>query len=142
MRPGFPVSPRQDPLERSISAPLPYLFQGGPKRQRGVFCRAHIRQLLRDASSSAGLQDSDGAAVEFQPHDFRRLLATEAVNSGLPLHIAAKLLGHADLNTTRGYVAGNEEDVVRQYQIHLSRRRTSGVPRGPRTDNCRMVRVC
>lgn len=126
--PRIPCVPRYDPCERSIGGPLPYLFQGGPKRQRGVFCRSHIRQLLCGASSSAGLRDTDGNPIEFQPHDFRRLLATEAVNSGLPLHIAAKLLGHTDLNTTRGYVAVYEEEVVRQYQTHLARRRTFRPP--------------
>jgi integrase len=29
------------------------------------------------------------------------LFATEAVSAGLPIHIAAKLLGHTDLNMTR-----------------------------------------
>ncbi len=123
-----PCIPRYDPCERATGAPLPYLFQGGPKRQRGVFCRESIRQLLREASAGAGLSDKDGTPVAFQPHDFRRLLATEAVNNGLPLHIAAKLLGHADLNTTRGYVAVYEEEVVRQFQVHLGRRRALRPP--------------
>ena len=126
--PRVPCIPRYDPCERAIGAPLPYLFQGGPKRQRGVFCRESIRQLLRDASADANLTDKDGTPVAFQPHDFRRLLATEAVNNGLPLHIAAKLLGHADLNTTRGYVAVYEEEVVRQFQVHLGRRRALRPP--------------
>ena len=39
------------------------------------------------------------------PHDFRRLFTTEAVNGGLPVHIAAAVLGHQDLNTTMGYTA-------------------------------------
>lgn len=121
--PRIPCVPRYDPCERAIGAPLPYLFQGGPKRQRGVFCRESIRALLRNASADAGLVDKDGTPVVFQPHDFRRIVATEAVNNGLPLHIAAKLLGHADLNTTRGYVAVYEEEVIRQFQIHLGRRR-------------------
>ncbi len=46
------------------------------------------------------------------------------VNHGLPIHIGATLLGHLDLETTRGYVAVFEEDVVRHYQAHLARRRT------------------
>jgi integrase len=29
----------------------------------------------------------------FTPHDFRRLLATDLVNNGLPIHIGAALLG-------------------------------------------------
>ncbi len=126
--PRISCIPRYDPCERATGAPLPYLFQGGPKRQRGVFCRESIRQLLRDASADAGLADQDGTPVAFQPHDFRRLLATEAVNNGLPLHIAAKLLGHADLNTTSGYVAVYEEEVVRQFQVHLGRRRVFRPP--------------
>jgi hypothetical protein len=69
------------------------------------------------------LRDKDGKPINFQLHDFRRLFATEAVNSGLPIHIAAKLLGHTDLNTTRGYVAVYEEDVIRHYQNHLAKRR-------------------
>lgn len=126
--PSIPCIPRYDPLERTIGAPLPYLFQGGPKRQRGVFSREHIRTLLRDASCELGLRDKDGTPVIFQAHDFRRLFATEAVNGGLPLHIAAKLLGHSDLNTTRGYVAVYEDEVVRHYQTYLARRRAFRPP--------------
>jgi hypothetical protein len=52
-----------------------------------------------------------------------RLFATDLVNSGLPIHIGAKLLGHLDLQTTQGYVAVFEEDLVRHYQDSLARRR-------------------
>jgi hypothetical protein len=63
------------------------------------------------------------ARHKFTPHDFRRLFATDLVNSGLPIHIGAKLLGHLDLQTTQGYVAVFEEDLVRHYQDSLARRR-------------------
>jgi integrase len=126
--PSIPCIPRYDPLERTVGAPLPYLFQGGPKRQRGVFSREHVRTLLRDASRELGLRDHDGTSVVFQAHDFRRLFATEAVNGGLPLHIAAKLLGHSHLNTTRGYVAVYEDEIVRHYQTYLARRRAFRPP--------------
>jgi integrase len=47
-------------------------------------------------------------ASDFTPHDFRRLLATDLVNNGLPIHIGAALLGHLNLQTTRGYVNSQE----------------------------------
>jgi hypothetical protein len=55
----------------------------------------------------------------FTRHDFRRLLATELVDSGLPIHIGAALLGH--LNVQTGYVAVFGEDVVRHYEEFLHR---------------------
>jgi hypothetical protein len=133
--PSIPCIPRYDPLERTISAPLPYLFQGGPKRQRGVYSREYIRQLLRNASLELALRDKSGESIVFRSHDFRRLFATEAVNNGLPIHIAAKLLGHTDLNTTRGYVAVYEDEVVRHYQAHLARRRAFRPPHEYRQPN-------
>ena len=38
--------------------------------------------------------DQPGEPLRFTPHDFRRIFATEAVTGGLPVHIAARLLGH------------------------------------------------
>ncbi|MDT5242827.1 MAG: hypothetical protein QOD36_203 [Mycobacterium sp.] len=45
------------------------------------------------------------------------------MNNGLPIHIGAALLGHLNLQTTRGYVAVFNEDVIRHYQEFLGRRR-------------------
>ncbi|MFJ8532320.1 hypothetical protein [Streptomyces sp. NPDC093591] len=52
-----------------------------------------------------------------------RSLRGELVNSGLPIHIGAALLGHLNVQTTRGYVAVFDEDVIRHYQEHLEHRR-------------------
>lgn len=52
-----------------------------------------------------------------------RIFATELVNSGLPIHIGAALLGHLNIQTTRGYVAVFDEDVVRHYAAFLAGRR-------------------
>jgi len=62
-------------------------------------------------------------AAPVHPHDFRRLLATELVNNGLPIHIGAALLGHIDLDTTHGYIAVFAEDLIRHYRQFLERRR-------------------
>jgi hypothetical protein len=83
-----------------------------------------LRLLLRRCGELAE-QHPGFQAASFTPHDFRRLLATDLVNSGLPIHIGAALLGHVNLQTTRGYVAVFNEDVVRHYQQFLDRRRQS-----------------
>ena len=70
----------------------------------------------------AGLTDA-GQPVRFTPHDFRRLFATDAVNGGLPLHIAASLLGHLSLDTTRGYTAVFPEHLITAHQAFIERRR-------------------
>ena len=62
--------------------------------------------------------------LTFAPHDSRRIFSTETVNSGLPIRIAAKLLGHLDLNTTQGYVAVYPEEVIRHYRHFIHQRRT------------------
>lgn len=120
---AVPVVQRFDPLEKTLSAPLPYLFQRNWRAQGAVISPGTVGALLMRASGRAGLTDKDGTPLHFTPHDFRRLFATEAVNGGLPIHIAAKLLGHLDLNTTRGYVAVYPEEVTRHYRAHLARRR-------------------
>jgi len=56
--------------------------------------------------------------LRFTPHDFRRIFTTELVNSGPPIHIGAALLGHLNIQTTRGYVARG----------HLPGRGDRGVP--------------
>ena len=67
----------------------------------------------------------DGQSLVFRPHDLRRIFATNAVNGGLPVHIAAKLLGHLDLNTTQGYVAVYDDQVIRHVQAYVARRRAT-----------------
>jgi site-specific recombinase XerD len=123
--PCVPMLARYDPHERVMSAPLPFLFQRKRGGHRTLISGPGAKDVLVRAAARAGLRDVDGQPLRFTPHDFRRLFATDAVNGGLPIHIAAKLLGHLDLNTTRGYVAVYPEQVVRHYQAHLARRRAS-----------------
>lgn len=119
----IPTIVRYDTHERDFSAQLPYLFQRRRGGQLILISGGGARALLTRASKLADLQDVDGEPIRLTPHDFRRLFATEAVNGGLPIHIAAKLLGHLDVNTTRGYTAIYPEEVVRHFQAHVARRR-------------------
>jgi integrase len=122
-QPAIPLVERYDHYERLTSAPLPYLFQRSPNGIPMVIGHQGARDAITRAATRAGLREVDGRPLRLVPHDFRRLFATEAVNGGLPIHIAAKLLGHLDLNTTKGYVAVYPEQVVRHFQAHLVRRR-------------------
>ena len=118
-----PLLSRYDNHERTFGPPLPHLFQRVFQHRRQVISPARVRGLLTDLAGQAGILDSDGTALRFTPHDFRRIFATETVNGGLPIHIAAKLLGHLDLNTTQGYVAVYPQEVIRHYRQFVDQRR-------------------
>ncbi|GAA5051553.1 hypothetical protein [Streptomyces similanensis] len=51
------------------------------------------------------------------------MFATEAVTGGLPVHIAARILGHKTLTTTQACLAVFQDDLVRTYRGFLDRRR-------------------
>ncbi len=118
-----PLLVRYDPHERTFGPPLPHLFQTVFHHRRQVIGPGHIRKLVAGVADRAGIVDTDGTPLRFTPHDFRRIFATETVNGGLPIHIAAKLLGHLDLNTTQGYVAVYPQEVIRHYRRYIDQRR-------------------
>lgn len=124
-QPSVPLVERYDHYERVTSVPLPYLFQRSPNGTPVVIGHQGARDAITRAVARAKLHDVNGQPLRLVPHDFRRLFATEAVNGGLPIHIAAKLLGHLDLNTTKGYVAVYPDQVIHHLQTHLARRRAS-----------------
>ncbi|MGV9368118.1 tyrosine-type recombinase/integrase [Amycolatopsis sp. NPDC003731] len=118
-----PVVPRYDGHERIWTQPMPYLFQRQIGGVRRVISTGTVLNNLRKQCQLLGETNPAFRDLSFTPHDFRRLFATELMNNGLPIHIGAALLGHLNLQTTRGYVAVFEEDVVRHYQDFLARRR-------------------
>ena len=123
-QPTVPLVCQYDHRERSLSAPLPFLFQRSVGGRRQVFTSAAVVQMLHRICADIAETRPEFAEADFTPHDFRRIFATDLVNSGLPIHIGAALLGHLNLQTTRGYVAVFDEDVIRHYQAHLADRRS------------------
>ena len=119
----IPLLPRYDPKERRSSPPMPFLFQRKIGTKHEVISDTTIVNMLKRRGCELAEHHPGFHAASFTPHDFRRLLATDLVNSGLPIHIGAALLGHLNLQTTRGYVAVFNEDVIRHYQGFLARRR-------------------
>lgn len=119
----IPLLPRYDPHERRSSSPMPFLFQRQIGTSHEVIADTTVVNMLKRRCGELAEQHPGFQASDFTPHDFRRLLATDLVNNGLPIHIGAALLGHLNLQTTRGYVAVFNEDVIRHYQAFLDRRR-------------------
>jgi integrase len=120
---AIPLIQRYDQHERSMSEPMPFLFQRQLGTTRRVISPATVLVMLRRRCSDLAARHPEVGTAGFTPHDFRRLLATDLVNNGLPIHIGAALLGHLNIETTRGYVAVFNEDVIRHYQAFLDRRR-------------------
>ena len=119
----LPLVTRYDNAERVHSRPLPFLFQRTWGLSNHVITHSAARHLIDRTAELAGLTGPSGLPVTFTPHDLRRIFATEAVASGLPVHITAKLLGHETLATTQAYVAVYDQEVIEHHQAFIARRR-------------------
>ena len=119
----IPIVARYDATERVWLPPQPHLFQRRYGGRPAVFDAGNIRRLLVILANNADLRDIDGQLLRFTPHDFRRIFVTDSVANGLPVHIAQQLLGHLDLNTTRGYLAVYPQQVIDHYRAFIDRRR-------------------
>ncbi|MEU6896006.1 tyrosine-type recombinase/integrase [Streptomyces sp. NPDC046557] len=80
---------------------MPFLFQRRYGTEDRPLTRSYIRECLLATSQSAQITVA-GDPLEWRPHDFRRIFVTDAIRFGLPPHIAAKICGHAALDTTMG----------------------------------------
>lgn len=122
---SVPLTARYDGHERVMGPPLPHLFQHRHGAQWTVLNPSTIKKLLTQTLAVAGLCDAAGQPLQYTAHDFRRMFATEAVTGGLPVHIVARILGHANINTTQAYMAVFDEHLVRVYRSFLDRRRAT-----------------
>lgn len=118
-----PLLNRWDYHERVTIPPLPLLMQRDYLGERQPIKRGWIKKQIEIATDLAGIVDLTGKPIRFQPHDFRRMYLTDIVQSGLPVHIAAKIAGHDSLDTTQGYTAVYDEDVFTQHRLYIERRR-------------------
>jgi hypothetical protein len=82
-----------------------------------------VNKLINLVLAASGLKDTAGQPLAYTPHDFRRIFTSEAVASGLPIHIAARLLGHHHVSTTESYLAVFQEGLIRSYRAFLDKRR-------------------
>ena len=120
-----PLTGRHDPYERISGDPLPHLFQRRYGWRWDVLSYNTVQKLLAQALVRTGLRDATGDPLRYTPHDLRRIFATEAVTGGLPVHIVARLLGHANINTTQAYMAVFDDELIKSYRAFLQQRRAT-----------------
>jgi integrase len=120
---SIPLVARYDLHEKVTGPLLPHLFQRKNGWRPSAISPGQIRRMLDDTLARSGITDAAGQPLRYTAHDFRRLFATEAVTGGLPVHIAAKILGHRSIATTESYIAVFQDDLIRTYRAFLGKRR-------------------
>jgi integrase len=122
---SVPLVARYDHYEAVTGPPLPHLFQRRWGTGQQVLSTQTVRNLLNATLKRTDLRDLAGRPLHFTPHDFRRIFTTEAVGNGLPVHIAAKILGHRNINTTQHYLVIFQDELIRTYRVFLDQRRAT-----------------
>ena len=118
----LPLVSAYDVFEQTWSPPMPYLFQRRFGTEDRPLTRSYIRECLV-ATSQAAQITAAGQPLQWRPHDFRRIFVTDAIRSGLPPHIAAKVCGHSTVDTTMEYAAIYPQDVIAHHRAFIARRR-------------------
>jgi integrase len=119
----IPLTARYDEHEHLWQPPAPLLFQRRGGTELRPVCAGTVRNMLNAALGRTGLADAAGQPLIFTPHDFRRMLITDAIMTGLPPHIAQVIAGHRNINVTMGYKATYPEEVITHHQAFIARRR-------------------
>jgi hypothetical protein len=120
---AVPLVVAYDYHERVWNPPMPLLFQRRFGGERRPITGPAIRELITSTLANTGLTDASGQPLRFLPHDFRRILITDAIMHGMPPHIAQLVAGHRDINVTIGYKAVYPEEVINAHRAFIARRR-------------------
>ena len=90
----------------------PALFISQKRKQR--LDGNAVRFILKGIESRSG-----GSLTNVHPHRFRRTLATDLIDSGMPIQDVAAILGHEKLDTTMKYVYLSNENIRSAYQRYM-----------------------
>jgi integrase len=120
---AVPLVVSYDDNEKVWNPPMPLLFQRRLRSEDRPVTAQAIRELLNIALDKSGLTGAAGQPLRFAPHDFRRMLITDAIMHGMPPHIAQLVAGHRDISTTMGYKAVYPEEVISGHRAFIARRR-------------------
>jgi hypothetical protein len=120
---AIPLVAAYDYHERLWNPPMPLLFQRRFGGEHRPIAGPAVRELISTALTGSDITDAAGKPLRFTPHDFRRILITDAIMHGMPPHIAQLVAGHRDINVTMGYKAVYPEEVINGHRAFIARRR-------------------
>lgn len=109
-----PACDRRDHHEKRPLPRAPYLLQS--RTHPAALSTSTIRRRLEVLSLAAGARRADGSPLELNPHDCRRVFASEHLNAHTPVHVIAALLGHAGVNTVMIYAKLYPSQLVEDYR--------------------------
>ena len=72
-----------------------------------------IERRIRELGKQANIK-------RVHPHKFRRTMATNAIDKGMPIEQVQKLLGHVQIDTTMHYAMVNQNNVKNSHRKYLS----------------------
>lgn len=79
----------------------------------------HERMTIGGVESRLRLLGRRLFLQRIHPHKFRRTLATNAIDKGMPIEQVQKLLGHARIDTTMHYAMVNQNNVKASHRKYL-----------------------
>ena len=95
---------RRYELARSDDSPALFAGSGSARLTPGG-----VRKMLKSLEAISGVEN-------VHPHRFRRTLATNLINRGMPIQEVARVLGHDKLDTTMDYVYLDDANVREAYR--------------------------
>ncbi len=93
--------------ERKDSSPALFIGKGTTRMSPGG-----IRFMLTNAAKKANVEN-------VHPHRFRRTLATNLINRGMPIQEVSTILGHTALDTTMTYIYTEKSNVKNSYNKYM-----------------------
>ena len=94
---------------RSDDNPALFVSLKSPYRRLGI---NGVERMLKKLGDECEIEN-------VHPHKFRRTLATNAIDKGMPIEQVQKLLGHLQIDTTLQYAMVNQSNVKNSHRKYL-----------------------
>lgn len=94
---------------RTDDCPALFVQQKAPYNRLSI---SGVESTLRKLGKCANIN-------KVHPHRFRRTMATEAINRGMPIEQVQRLLGHAKIDTTMRYAQVDQQNVKMSHRKYL-----------------------